>query len=55
MYLYISLSRLPDIIEPTSVLDQTTNASLFYAELKWLKDVKFFLRIGHIEGTLSVQ
>jgi hypothetical protein len=25
-----ALSRLPNIIKPTSVLNQTTNASLFY-------------------------
>jgi hypothetical protein len=37
------------------VLDQTTNVSLFYAELEWLKDVKEFLRTWHIEGTLLVQ
>ncbi len=41
-----SLSKLLDIIEPTNhVLDQTTNiATLFYAKLEWLKDVKEFLR-----------
>jgi len=49
-----SLSRLLGIIEPTSVIDQTTYASLFYGELEWLKDVKEFLRTRHIEGTLSV-
>jgi hypothetical protein len=38
-----ALSRLPDIIEPTCVLDQTTYASLFYTKLEWLKDVKEFL------------
>ncbi len=40
-----SLSRLLDITKPISVLDQTTDASLFYAKLEWLKDVKEFLRI----------
>jgi hypothetical protein len=50
-----SLSRLPAIIEPISVFDQTTNASLFYVELKWLKDVKELSRTRHIEGTLLVQ
>jgi len=39
-----ALLRLPDITEPTGVLDQTTYASLFYIELEWLKDVKEFLR-----------
>jgi hypothetical protein len=39
-----ALSRLLDIIEPTSVPNQTTNASLFYTKPKWLKDVKEFLR-----------
>jgi hypothetical protein len=38
------LSILPDIIEPTNLLDQTTNASLFYIKPEWLKDVKEFLR-----------
>jgi hypothetical protein len=37
------------------VFNQTTNVSLFYAKLEWLKDVKEFLRIGNIEGTLLVQ
>jgi hypothetical protein len=49
------LSRLPNIIEPTGAFDQTTNASLFYAKPKWLNDVKEFLKIGEIEGTLSIQ
>jgi len=46
---------LLNIIEPIGVLDQTTNASLFYRKFKWLKDLTFFLRIRHIEGTLSIQ
>jgi hypothetical protein len=50
-----ALSRLIDIIEPTSVLDQTTNASLFSTKPEWLNDVKEFLGIGQIEGTLSIQ
>ncbi len=37
-------SKLVDIIEPTSVHDQTIDASLFYIEPKWLKDVKEFWR-----------
>ncbi len=39
-----ALSRLLDIIEPTCVPDQTTYVSLFYTKLKWLKDVKEFLK-----------
>jgi hypothetical protein len=50
-----ALSRLPYIIEPTCVLDQTTYASLFYIELEWLKDVKECLKTRQIEGTLSIQ
>ncbi len=38
-----ALSRLPYITKPTNVFDQTTNASLFYKELEWLKDIKDFL------------
>jgi hypothetical protein len=48
------MSRLLDITEPTSVLNETINASLFYTEPEWLKDVKEFLRTRQIEGTLSV-
>jgi hypothetical protein len=50
-----ALSRLLDSIEPTCVPDQTTNATLFYIGLEWLNDVKCFLKIGQIEGILSVQ
>jgi hypothetical protein len=39
-----ALSRLPDITKPIGVLDQTTNARLFYTKLELLKDVKEFLR-----------
>jgi hypothetical protein len=39
-----ALSRLLDITKPTCVHDQTTNASLFYIEPKWLNDVKEFMR-----------
>jgi len=49
------LSRLPDITKPTGVHDQTIDASLFYIKPKWLKDVKELLKIGQIEGMLSVQ
>ncbi len=41
-----ALFRLLDITEPTSVLDQTRYASLFYKEPKWLNDVIIFLKIG---------
>jgi hypothetical protein len=37
------------------VPNQTIDASLFYIELEWLKDVKEFLRTWQIDGTLSVQ
>jgi hypothetical protein len=40
-----ALSRLPNITKPTGVPDQTTDTSLFYTKLKWLNDVKEFLRI----------
>jgi hypothetical protein len=39
-----ALSRLPDSIEPIGVFDQTTYASLFYIGLKWLNDVREFLK-----------
>jgi hypothetical protein len=51
----IALSKLLDVTKPTSVLDQTTAVSLFYTKLECLNDVKYFLRIGQIEGTLSIQ
>ncbi len=41
-----ALSRLPNIIEPTSVSDQTIDASLIYTKLEWLNDAKYFLKIG---------
>jgi hypothetical protein len=41
-----ALSRLPNNTKPTCVLDQTIDASLFYIGLKWLNDVKVFLKIG---------
>jgi hypothetical protein len=49
-----ALLRLLDITKPTSVLNQTTNASLFYTKLEWLYDVKEFLKIGKFEDTLSI-
>ncbi len=48
-------SKLPDITKPTSVPNQTTNASLFYTKPKWLNDVKEFLKTCQIEGILSIQ
>ncbi len=39
-----ALSRLPDITEPTNVLNQTTYANLFYIGPRWLNDVIFFLK-----------
>jgi hypothetical protein len=50
-----ALSRLPDIIKPIGVLDQTIDANLFYTELEWLKDVNIFLKTRQIEGMLLVQ
>jgi hypothetical protein len=50
-----ALSTLLDSIKPIGVIDQTTNASLFYTGSKWLNDVKEFLKIGQIEGMLSMQ
>jgi hypothetical protein len=49
-----ALLTLPDIIEPTSVFDQTTYASLFYTGPEWFNDVKDFLKTGQIEGMLSM-
>jgi hypothetical protein len=50
-----ALSRLLDSIKRACVPDQTKDANLFYIGLEWLNDVKEFLKIGYIEGTLSVQ
>jgi hypothetical protein len=50
-----ALSRLPNIIKPIGVPNQTTNTSLLYTKLEWLNDVKEFLKTCHIEGTLSIQ
>ncbi len=38
------LSRLPNTTKPTRVPNQSINASLFYTKLKWLNDVKKFMR-----------
>ncbi len=48
-----ALSKLPDIIEPIGVLDQTIDVSLVYIGPKWLNDVEF-LKIGQLGGTLLV-
>jgi hypothetical protein len=50
-----ALSRLLNIIKPTSVHDQTTNATLFYTLLEWLKVVKEFLKTKQIESMLLIQ
>jgi hypothetical protein len=39
-----ALSRLPNITKPTSVPNQTIDASLFYTWPKWLNDVNFVLK-----------
>jgi len=39
-----ALSKLPNITKPTSVPDQTINASLFYTKPEWLKNVREFLK-----------
>jgi len=49
-----ALSRISGITEPTSVFDQTIDASLLYTGPEWLNDVKEFLKTGQLEGTLSV-
>jgi hypothetical protein len=41
--------------KPTSLPNQTIDANLFYTWLEWLNDVKEFLKIGQLEGTLLVQ
>ncbi len=50
-----ALSRLLDITKPIGVPNQTIDASLFYTELKWLIDVKEYLRTCQIDSTLSIQ
>jgi hypothetical protein len=50
-----ALLRLADNTKPTSVFNQTIDVRLFYTWLEWLNDVKEFLKIGHIKGTLLVQ
>jgi hypothetical protein len=49
-----ALSRLLDSTKPIGVFDQIINASLFYIRPEWLNDVKEFLKIGQIKGTLSM-
>jgi hypothetical protein len=48
------LLRLPNTIKPIGINNQTIEACLFYAKLKWLNDVNFFLRSWQIEGTLFI-
>jgi len=50
-----ALSKLLNIIQFIGVPNQTIDVSLFYTKLEWLNDVKDFMRIGQIEGTLDVQ
>jgi hypothetical protein len=50
-----ALSRLPNIMKPVGVPNQTIDASMFYKERKLLNDVKEFLKTCQIEGTLSIQ
>jgi hypothetical protein len=38
------LSRLLNTTKPTRVPNQSIDASLFYTKLKWLNDVKDFMR-----------
>jgi hypothetical protein len=42
-------------MKPTGVPNQTIDASLFCIDPKCLNDVKDFMRVGHIEGTLFIQ
>jgi hypothetical protein len=49
------LSKLRDVIEPSRVLEQTTNASLFFIELEWLNDVRMFCYIEQMEESLSTR
>jgi len=39
-----ALSRLPNITKPTSVPNQTIDASLFYTRPKWHNAMKEFLK-----------
>ncbi len=47
-----ALLSLSDSIKPIGV-DQTIDASLFH-RIKWLNDVKKFLKTGEINGMLSM-
>jgi hypothetical protein len=52
------LSKLPNIIEPTGVHDQTTYANLFYTKPEWLSDVIFFENKtywGYVIGIVEVE
>jgi hypothetical protein len=37
------LSRLPNTTKHSRILEQTTDANLYYTKPKWLNDVKMFL------------
>jgi len=50
-----ALLKLPYIIEPKGVFDQTIDVNLFYTEQKWLNDVKEFSKTKHIKGVLLIQ
>jgi hypothetical protein len=39
------LFKLPNVIEPLGVPEQTTDVNLFFIELEWLNDVRMFLQI----------
>jgi hypothetical protein len=48
------LSKLPNVIESSGVVEQTTNASLFFTKPKWLNDVNMLLQIGQMEKSLPI-
>jgi hypothetical protein len=39
-----ALSKLPNIVEPTSLPNQTIDVSMFYTELEWLNDIREYLK-----------
>jgi hypothetical protein len=38
-----AISRLPDTIKPTNVLDQTIDATLLHLQPIWLEEIKDYL------------
>ncbi len=50
-----ALSKLPNIVEPTSLPNQTIDVSMFYTELECSNDVREYLKTWQIDGTLLVQ